>query len=279
MKNIFARESQFWPGIYQTFREAGLGQLTENGADTALLWNPDFYNQFCPLIFQKGVCDRGWSRLQPEEQNILKGALVNKVNAACPDCPAGIDLTRAKFSVNVFANTLQANCEQTGQIVHNVTGQSAGSSARYSDLWLFTLVNYNAGPGCLSHAVQEAYAGREPLDWPHVGNHLEVACRGAIRYITSVTSSQSPEAALTATAVAPTAITPVVIPTQAVTPTGRVTTTPGAARTPVPTGTGRTPSPTPTTGGYPAPGGTPTQEGYPPPVEYPTETPGTYPYP
>jgi hypothetical protein len=275
MKNVFARESQFWPGIYATFREAGLGQLTENGADTALLWNPDFYNQFCPLIFQQGICDRGWIRLQPEEQNILKGALVNKVNAACPDCPAGIDLTRAKFSVNVFANTLRANCEQAGQIVYNAANKSAGSSARYSDLWLFTLVNYNAGPGCLSHAVQETYAKREPLDWPHVGNHLEEACQGAIRYITSVTSAQSPSVALTATALAPTAITPVVIPTQAVTQTARVTGTPGAARTPTPTGVGTAPAPTATAGGYPAPGATPTQEGYPPPED----TPEGYPVP
>ncbi|HWU36459.1 MAG TPA: hypothetical protein VN203_02365, partial [Candidatus Acidoferrum sp.] len=45
MKNIFYRESQFWPGIYQTYHEAGLGQLTSNGAETTLLWNPDFFNQ------------------------------------------------------------------------------------------------------------------------------------------------------------------------------------------------------------------------------------------
>jgi hypothetical protein len=40
LKNVFSRESQIWPGIYRTYRETGLGQMTENGADTVLLWNP-----------------------------------------------------------------------------------------------------------------------------------------------------------------------------------------------------------------------------------------------
>lgn len=248
MKNIFARESQFWPGIYRTYKEAGLGQLTENGAETTLLWNPDFFNQFCPLVFQRDICNKGWTRLTLEHQTTLKGALVNKVNAACPNCPSGIDLSRARFSVGVFANTLRANCEQAGQIVHNVTNKSAGASTSYVDLWLFTLVNYNAGPGCLSYAVKQAYAKGQPLDWPHVGNQLVGGCTGSIRYIESITSAQSPSAALTATALAPTPVTPVVIGTQltrTATPATR-TATPTITRTGTPataTPTGEVPYP------------------------------------
>ncbi|NTV36455.1 MAG: hypothetical protein HGA53_05830, partial [Anaerolineaceae bacterium] len=44
LKSVFSRESQFWPGIYKTYFEAGLGQLTEPGAETVLLWNPDFFS-------------------------------------------------------------------------------------------------------------------------------------------------------------------------------------------------------------------------------------------
>ncbi len=42
LKNLFARESQFWPGVFKASSDAGLGQLTQNGADTTLLWNRSF---------------------------------------------------------------------------------------------------------------------------------------------------------------------------------------------------------------------------------------------
>jgi hypothetical protein len=47
-----------------------------------------------------------------------------------------------------------ANCDQAGRIVRNVSGGAPGGAASYEDLWKFTLVNYNAGPGCLGEAVQ-----------------------------------------------------------------------------------------------------------------------------
>jgi hypothetical protein len=278
MKNIFYRESQFWPGIYQTFHEAGLGQLTSNGAETTLLWNPDFFNQFCPLVFQKDVCNMGWPKLTTEHQELLKGALVNKVNAACPDCPAGIDLTRAKFSINVFAESLRANCEQAGQTVYNQTKQSAGSVASYENLWLFTLVNYNAGPGCLAYAVNQAVNAGEPLDWPHVALRLTDPCKGAITYVESVASAMDPAAALTATAQAPALPTPIVLPTHE-----RTITSSPIPVTPVSTQTTPRPtaSATPTNAtGVPATA-TPTTNGYPYPAETfvpPTETPIGYPF-
>ncbi|HEX7394967.1 MAG TPA: hypothetical protein VF313_08595, partial [Anaerolineaceae bacterium] len=37
LKNVFGRESQFWPGLYGSINEVGLGQLTDKGADTLLL--------------------------------------------------------------------------------------------------------------------------------------------------------------------------------------------------------------------------------------------------
>jgi len=42
LKNMwFAKESQFWPGA-SSKTDVGLGQLTEKGADTTLMWNPLF---------------------------------------------------------------------------------------------------------------------------------------------------------------------------------------------------------------------------------------------
>jgi hypothetical protein len=188
MKNIFGRESQFWPGIFKTLEEAGLGQMTEGGADTVLLWNPEFFGQFCPLVYKTDVCQAGFGNLSEIQQNTLRGALVQKVNAACPDCPSGIDLSQANFSISVFSRALLANCEQVGQILVNRTGNYAGQTTGYEDLWKFTLTNYNAGPGCLADAITATMAVGDPLDWAHVKLYLQPACQGAIDYVSDITA-------------------------------------------------------------------------------------------
>jgi hypothetical protein len=197
IKNIFGRESQFWPGIYQNFMEAGLGQMTENGADTVLLWNPTFYDQFCPLILEQTICDLGFGNLTVDQQNMLRGGLVNQVNSACTDCPLGLDMSQANFSVTVFAETLLSNCEQVERIIFNSTSQKAGNLTSYEDLWRFTLVNYNAGAGCLSDAVQKSLLMGESLNWENIKSNLGIACQGAIDYVNDI--SQLPHPIPTAT--------------------------------------------------------------------------------
>ena len=191
MKNIFSRESQFWPGIYDRVHEAGLGHLSEQGADTVLLWNPSFFSQFCPLVLSEETCQRGFGNLDPDQQALLRGALVQQVNAQCPDCPAGIDLTQANFSISVFARSLLANCEQVGRIVYNSTGRQAGQVASYEDLWKFTLVNYHAGPGCLANALQRTINNKESLTWENLYPNLEEGCRTAFDYVQDVASLPS----------------------------------------------------------------------------------------
>lgn len=188
LKNLFGRESQFWPGIVPGKPEAGLGQMTENGADTALLWNPSFYEQFCPLVLEEKVCQTRYPFLTDEQQATLRGALVRSVDAFCPDCPLTIDLRRADSSVDLFAAALAANCEQTGQIVRNLTGSAPGQVSAYEDLWRFTLVNYNAGAGCLSIALEETFLNGDSLDWANVSSHLAEPCQGAIDYVADITA-------------------------------------------------------------------------------------------
>jgi hypothetical protein len=253
LKNVFSRESQIWPGIFRTYREAGLGQLTENGADTVLLWNPNFFHQFCPLILNQSYCDMGYGNLSnsyPDLQNMLMGALVRKVNADCPDCPASIDLSQANYSVRVFAEGLLANCEQVSRIVTNLTQLSPGQVSAYDDLWRFTLVNYNAGPGCLSRAMQKAFQSGMPLDWPNVAANLEPACQLATGYVEDITQMlkvvPTPTVWLPFGDALPTPVLPRVLnsPTPVFTPTpGGPTPTPGPSETPVPDGA---PLPTPT---------------------------------
>jgi len=186
LKNLFARESQFWPGVFKASADAGLGQLTENGADTALLWNPSFYNQYCPLVLSAGACSKGYLHLKAADQLLLRQALVGSVNATCENCPLGIDLSQASFSVAVFAHTLLASCEQAGQVIYNVTLQSPGDVASYEDLWKFTLVNYNAGAGCLTLVADAAWTTEHKLTWDRLSSHLISVCSPAAKYVNDI---------------------------------------------------------------------------------------------
>ncbi|HKY55779.1 MAG TPA: hypothetical protein VJM08_15785 [Anaerolineales bacterium] len=189
LKNIFAVESQFWPGAGMK-TDIGLGQLTELGADTTFLWNPPFFQQFCPLVMDSVECSKGYLNLDEEQQKYIRLALIDAVNANCEECPLGIDLDRANFSIGIFAHTLLANCEQAGQLVENYTGGPAGASATYEDLWKFSIVNYNAGPGCLGEALDLTIAGNQPLTWENLSLNLAPACQGAIEYVNQISAQR-----------------------------------------------------------------------------------------
>jgi hypothetical protein len=184
LKNLFAQESQFWPGEFNGADEFGLGQLTEMGADTILLWNPSFYNQFCPLVLNIDTCNLGYAQLSEGDQAILRGAVTIQASSDCPNCPAGIDLNHAIFSIDLFAQTILANCQQAGQIVTNNRGEYPGLVALYEDLWRFTLANYHAGPGCLSNAIQSL--ANSPLTWANIAPRLERECPGSEDYIEGI---------------------------------------------------------------------------------------------
>ncbi len=235
LKNIFAHESQLWPGIYQNVEEVGLGQLTEEGAEAALLWNPTFYTQFCPLVLYKGTCDKGYGNLSVDEQTILRGALVQKANASCQDCTLGIDLTQANFSVGIFGETIVGNCAQVDRMLYNLTGLSSGEVASHDDLWRFTLVNYNAGPGCLWYALNRTWDAGDELDWLHVAANLLGGCRAGVDYVMDISRGDT----------APIVEFSTPLPTPTATPTRvRPTTRPVLTRTPTITTTPATATPT-----------------------------------
>jgi hypothetical protein len=136
------------------------------------------------LILDENACDLGYAQLGEEDQALLRGAVITDVNAECIDCPAGIDLSHADFSVELFAQTIKANCEQVGQIISNTRGQVPGAVSSYEDLWRFTLVNYHAGPGCLLDAVEEIEAAA--LDWQNVSSELESLCPSVNDYVDKI---------------------------------------------------------------------------------------------
>ncbi|HAV77082.1 MAG TPA: hypothetical protein DCX53_06995 [Anaerolineae bacterium] len=186
LKNLFAIESQFWPG--NTKNDIGLGQLTEQGADTALMWNPPFVKQFCPLVMDSETCGKGYLYMGEENRAYLRLALIDAVNATCENCPLGIDLERANFSIGVFAHAMLANCEQASQVVWNYNGQMTPSELgiSFEDMWKFTLVNYNAGGGCLATAFELASEKDEPLTFEGISPYLQPACQGAVEYVNTI---------------------------------------------------------------------------------------------
>lgn len=188
LKNLFAQESQFWPGVFRVRFEFGLGQITDKGADAVLLWNEEFYDQFCPLVLAEDACAKGYLKLSPTDQAILRGALALEANSNCAECPAGVDLSHANMSVSLFASTLKANCEQVGTLVSTATDEIPGQVSTYEDLWRFTVANYHAGPGCLSYAIHMAWQSNPgPLTWDKVSAQFTEACRGVIPYVEKIT--------------------------------------------------------------------------------------------
>ncbi len=187
MKNLFAQESQFWPGVFRVKNEFGLGQLTDNGVDSVLLWNPSFYSQFCPLVLAQDACDGGYLHLTSDEQSLLRGALAVEAKSDCADCPTGIDLTNVDFSVSLFANTLEANCQQISQLIYTATNNIPGDVSTYEDLWRLTIANYHAGPGCVSYAIHNAWQRTGELTWDQVSDFFTEPCQGVIPYVNQIT--------------------------------------------------------------------------------------------
>ncbi len=187
MKNLFAQESQFWPGVFRVPFEFGLGQITERGTEAILIWNSEYFNQFCPLVLSTEACAEGYLGLSSKDQAILRGALALQARADCPDCPTGIDLSNAHFTVSLFANTLVANCSQVARSIYTATNSMAGRVASYEDLWRLTIANYHAGPGCVSYAIHQAWTTSTRLTWPDVSVAFTETCKGVVPYVDQIT--------------------------------------------------------------------------------------------
>lgn len=187
LKNVIAQESQFWPGWYEVSPlEYGLARLTETGADTLFRWNEGFYTEFCSQILWNEVCASGYDNLAKVYQEMLRGALAGKINVYCETCEYGFDASRVDYGIEALAQSLLANAAQVEQLYVNLTGKKAGASSSYEDLWRFTLVDYNAGPGCLGAALKATVKGNAELNWQNVSANLVGGCRDAIGYVENI---------------------------------------------------------------------------------------------
>ncbi|HXQ36434.1 MAG TPA: hypothetical protein VN843_20645, partial [Anaerolineales bacterium] len=201
LKTLIELESQFWPGNSRFYLdEYGLGQLNQLGVDVLLRRDPALYQKVCSGVLSD--CARPYQSLEPSQQALIRGAVVQLADASCATCDYGIDLDKAKESVSLIAMLLRANCQQVDVIldlaakahfdedadaatataaVATATASGAGlSKTTYEDLWRFTFVAYHSGLSCLQTAVNAVEKANLPVTWENVSS--EFKCKGAEDY-------------------------------------------------------------------------------------------------
>jgi hypothetical protein len=199
IKTLIEIETQFWPGNSRVFLdEYGLGQVSQLGVDGLLRRDPTLYQRICPSVLSD--CFRPYLSLEPQEQAMIRGALVKLMDVTCADCQYGFDLNKAKESISLLAMVFRANCQQVDDILRlvdvpdpdadaatataAVATLSAGGntdSTSLEDLWRFTLLSYHSGPNCLQEALISARKAHKPFIWETVEDRLR--CRGGADYV------------------------------------------------------------------------------------------------
>ena len=176
LKNLIGIESQFWDDQHINWGaagEAGLGQLTHNGADTLLLWDLELYQAVC-LPWFGPECSFSYSRLDDWQRSVLQNEIMTEPG------------------LEILARALLANAAQAGQIIRDQTGSRPGEFLDHQDLWRAALVNYNAGPGCLKAGLRDMIkAGYNP-SWGSLAASLGAVCPAAPGYVELVTATPLP---------------------------------------------------------------------------------------
>ena len=199
LKTLFEVESQFWPGNSRFYLdEFGLGQLNQLGVDVLLRRDPALFQSVCQGVLSD--CATSYLSLNPQQQAMIRGAMVHLADASCADCQYGIDLNKAKESVSLFARLLVANCQQVDYIlsiarvpdpdadaatataaVATVAAGGNTDATSYDDLWRFTFLSYHSGLSCFQEAVIATKKAKQPFNWENIAKRLK--CKGGEAYV------------------------------------------------------------------------------------------------
>ena len=187
LKNLFAKESQFWPQNDLVEFEFGFGHMTPDGADNLFMWNYNFFDRYCVLKFgYRSGCGFGYTELSDEQRALLIDELLTDVSVFCESCDILINYAHVNFSIEVFGEVLLAYSTQTGNIIENITGEPAGTLSIYEDLWRFTLANYNGGAGCLADAIETTWDSNVDLSWENVSLNFSEECSHVPDYVNDI---------------------------------------------------------------------------------------------
>ncbi len=178
IKSLIEQETQFWPeNARYIYEEFGFTQINELGADVALRWDEDLKNQICSSLLYD--CDPSFANMGSFEQAMLRGGLIQSINAYCPACENMVNLDIAEQSISVSAQVIRANCSQTNYIMEN-----QGLKSTTADMWKFTILSYHAGYYCLEDSlIKIKEKGLEPT-WENVSANL--TCPDARSYVNAV---------------------------------------------------------------------------------------------
>ena len=205
LKTLIEVETQFWPGNSRVFLdEYGLGQVNQLGIDVLLRRDPTLYQRVCPSVLSD--CLRPYLSLEPQQQAMIRGAVVKLMDVTCMDCEYGFDLNRAKESIALIAMLFRANCQQVEYIlrladvpdpdadaatataaVATIAAGGNTDSTSYEDLWRFTFLSYHSGLNCLQEALIATRKAEENFNWENVEKRLR--CRGGADYVNGFMSN------------------------------------------------------------------------------------------
>ena len=189
LKAVIGVESQFWPAANWIRGEIGLGQMTEFGADLVLTWRSTYFQEICQQAFGSAGCNTGYRFLDLSTQRLLRGFVLREIDATCPTCSGGVDIEKGGQAVEVLAETLNASCSQSAQVVRLATGLTPSSLMSYEDFWRLALANYHAGAGCIYQAIQR---GGTPSSWNSIAANFSIGCSSGSEYIRRIEEQIKP---------------------------------------------------------------------------------------
>ena len=199
LKTLIEVETQFWPGNSRFYLdEYGLGQVNQLGIDVLLRRDPTLYQRVCPSVLAD--CLKPYLSLEPQQQAMIRGAVVKLMDASCADCEYGFDLNKAKESIALLAMLLRANCQQVEVIINlvhvpdddvdaatataavaTIAAGGETDTTSYEDLWRFTLLSYHSGLNCFQEALTATRKAHKPFTWENVEERLR--CKGGANYV------------------------------------------------------------------------------------------------
>lgn len=199
LKTLIEVESQFWPSNSRFYvDEVGLGQINQLGVDVLLRRDPSLYQQVCSTVLSD--CSHPYLSLEPAQQALIRGAVVQSIDASCASCDNGLDLNKAKDSISLISKLLKANCQQVDDILSvpykpdpdadaatataveaTVAAGGTRPGTNYEDYWRFTLLSYHSGVNCFQQAVNNTRKDGLPVTWEYLAD--EIKCRGGRDYV------------------------------------------------------------------------------------------------